>query len=79
MRPTLPRHLPLAALVWLTPGVALAHPGHLGELASHDHWVAGAAIGLAILTGLWGALKGRKTGDNETDSDTEEAPEEQAA
>ena len=27
---------------------AAAHPGHLAELAGHNHWVAGAAIGAAI-------------------------------
>lgn len=43
---------------------ALAHPGHLGTLAGHDHWIAGAAIGAAIAAGLIGALKGRrKRGD----------------
>ncbi len=56
------RHLPaltpaaLIALAW--PGAAAAHAGHLTDLAGHDHWVAGAAIGVAIALGLWGALKG---------------------
>jgi hydrogenase/urease accessory protein HupE len=39
---------------------ALAHVGHLGDLAGHDHWVAGAAIGAAIAIGVYGALKGRR-------------------
>lgn len=51
-------------------GMAQAHPGHLAGVAGHDHWVAGAAIGLAILAGLYGALKGRK---EKADADTAEA------
>lgn len=57
---------------------AAAHPGHMADLAGHDHWVAGAAIGLAILTGIYGALKGKKDTDRaeETaeDEDQVEAP-----
>lgn len=52
-----------------------AHPGHLADLAGHDHWVAGAAIGLIILTGLYGALKGGKDEDPSEDA----TPEEEAA
>lgn len=55
---------------------AVAHPGHWGELAGHDHWVAGAAIGLAGLAAIWGALKG-KTADD--DVVPEEELEEEAA
>lgn len=40
-----------------------AHPGHLADVAGHDHWVAGAAIGLAIALGLYGVLKGKKAQD----------------
>ncbi len=54
---------------------AAAHPGHLADVAGHDHWVAGAAIGIAILVGLWGALKG----DKEPDEEIEEEMEEEAA
>ncbi|MCA8884826.1 MAG: hypothetical protein KDA50_13920 [Rhodobacteraceae bacterium] len=45
------------------PGLALAHPGHLTDLAGHDHWVAGAAIGVAVVLGAWTALKGRRKSD----------------
>lgn len=55
---------------------ALAHPGHLETLAGHDHWVAGAAIGLAIALGLWGALKGKK--DSETEAQADDTEEEEA-
>ncbi len=54
---------------------AAAHPGHLIELAGHDHWVAGVAIGLGLLGGLWGVLKG----DDEDAEEAEEELEEEAA
>ena len=56
---------------------ASAHPGHWGELAGHDHWVAGAAIGLAGLAAIWGALKGKKAQDKEPE--VAEELEEEAA
>lgn len=56
---------------------ASAHPGHWADLAGHDHWVAGAAIGLAGLAAIWGALKGKKT--DEDAAETEEELEEEAA
>ncbi|MCK0121131.1 hypothetical protein MWU61_11325 [Loktanella sp. F6476L] len=52
-----------------------AHPGHLADLAGHDHWIAGAAIGLAILTGIYGALKGKKETDAEVEPELEEEGE----
>ncbi len=55
--------------------VAAAHPGHWGELAGHDHWVAGAAIGLAGLAAIWGALKGKKPKQEaEPEEEAEEEP-----
>ncbi|EYD73000.1 DUF6732 family protein [Limimaricola hongkongensis] len=63
--------LPTTALL-AAPGAAFAHPGHVADLAGHDHWVAGAAIGLAIALGLWGALKG---GRKEETAETSEASE----
>jgi len=56
---------------------AVAHPGHWGELAGHDHWIAGAAIGLAGLAAIWGALKGKKA--KEEAEEIEEDMEEEAA
>lgn len=64
--PVLPR-LALVAVVLLA-APAQAHTGHLGELAGHDHWVAGAALGAAVLIGLWGALKGKRKPE-QTDPD----------
>lgn len=48
---------------------AVAHPGHLIEVAGHNHGAAGAAIGLIILAGLYGALKGKKAEEPEEDDD----------
>lgn len=62
----------LTLLFIATGQVAVAHPGHWGELASHDHWVAGAAIGLAVLAGLLGALKGSKEDAVEDEPELEE-------
>jgi len=59
----------------LTASSASAHAGHIADVAGHDHWVAGVAVGVAILVGLWGALKGEKTAksDEADTSDTEES------
>lgn len=67
----------LAVILGMSGSSAAAHPGHLADLAGHDHWVAGAAIGLAILTGLYGALKGKTPPAEEVDAepvDEEEVP-----
>ena len=57
-------------------GPAFAHVGHLGEAAGHDHWVAGAAIGIAIGIGLWGALKDRaKEAASDEEGETDEEAE----
>lgn len=66
----------------LTPVCAQAHVGHLSGLAGHDHWVAGAAIGAAIAIGLWAAAKGKQTGPDASDKDSDtsdDAGEEQEA
>jgi len=54
---------------------AHAHVGHLGEVASHDHWVAGAAIGVAAAVTLWGLLKGKKDAEPEDEAVEEEEAE----
>lgn len=69
--------LMLALTLIFAGSAAAAHPGHWGELAGHDHWVAGAAIGLAGLAALWGALKGKKKETEEVEP--EEELEEEAA
>lgn len=57
---------------------ASAHVGHLGEIAGHDHWVAGAALGAALAVSIWGALKGKKDAE-EAEQDTSDEGEEEAA
>lgn len=59
-------------ILLLSAGAAQAHLGHLGEVASHDHWVAGAAIAGAIALAAWGLLKGEKQ-EKEPDPEEEEA------
>jgi membrane protein implicated in regulation of membrane protease activity len=54
---------------------AMAHVGHLGELAGHDHWVAGAALGVAAAITLWAGLKGRKSKSDESSNDTDDEAE----
>ncbi|MFQ5624294.1 MAG: DUF6732 family protein [Paracoccaceae bacterium] len=63
----------LTGMLVLGAGPVLAHPGHLGTLAGHDHWVAGAAIAAAVLIGLWAALKGGGGAAGEDEADSEEA------
>ncbi len=67
----------LTTILALATGPAVAHPGHLGELAGHSHWIA---LGLGALAGsiaLWAGLKGCKS-DDTTDADSEEQQEEEA-
>lgn len=49
----------LPALLAVLGQPALAHPGHLIEVAGHGHWIGAAAIGLAIALGVREALKSR--------------------
>ena len=46
-------------LACFVPAHALAHVGHVGGLAGHDHWVAVAAIAAALVAAAVVALKGR--------------------
>ncbi len=65
------------SVICFGPTMVQAHVGHLGELVGHDHWVAGAAIGVAAAISIWGAIKGKpKTEDDTTD---EVEPEEESA
>ena len=50
---------PLAA-AGVVAGPAIAHVGHLGEVAGHSHWVAGAAIGLAGAIAIWAGSRARR-------------------
>jgi hypothetical protein len=63
----------------ILPGPALAHLGHVGAVAGHDHWVAGAAIGAAVALAVWGWMKGRKEADEaEAEAEAAETEEQEA-
>lgn len=66
----------LATLFALMPGLALAHPGHLAEVAGHDHVLAGVAIAVAVGVAVWGALKGGKDEEAQAEPDDATADEE---
>ena len=69
----------LTLTLMMTGSAAFAHPGHWGELAGHDHWVAGAALGIAGLLAIWGAVKGKKSEEAEEEAELEEEAEGEAA
>lgn len=70
-----------ALLAGLAPLPALAHPGHLAEVAGHGHWLGAAALGAAIAIGLWASRKPKKADSAEARDDAEaeeaEAPDEE--
>lgn len=67
----------ISVLALALPGMASAHPGHIVEVAGHNHWIALGAIGAAGLAALWSKLKDRETPETETD-EVEELEEETA-
>ena len=73
MRRTVTNALAIAVVPLLTPGTALAHAGHVAEVAGHAHWVAlGAALAAgAIAAALAASGKKAKTDDAEPDVETE--------
>ena len=54
---------------------ALAHIGHLGEVAGHGHWIALGGIAIAGATALLGARKKDKDDQIEDDSEEDNAEE----
>ena len=56
----------------LIAGPAVAHTGHLIEVAGHDHVLIGAALAAAAAAALWGALKGDEDAEEAEEADTEE-------
>lgn len=61
-------------------GPAIAHPGHIGEVAGHGHVGGMFLIGLAAAIGLWAALRGAKKArseheENEAETDDEAVQE----
>jgi len=69
----------LTVLITLWAGIASAHPGHLIEQAGHNHWLAGAAIGAAVLIGLREAAKRRRQAADQDEPEEEISGEEEAA
>lgn len=57
----------IACVLVLWANSALAHVGHLAEVAGHGHWLGAAALGAAIALGAWSALKGKKDEDSDAD------------
>lgn len=64
------------AILSLTALPAMAHVGHLGEVAGHGHWGAIILLGGAAAVGLWGALKGKKDADKAAAEDAETGEDE---
>ncbi len=57
-------------------GSAAAHTGHIADAAGHDHWIAGAALGLALGLSAWAAIKSWKDADKQTaEEEAEETKE----
>ena len=68
----------LCALTTLTASPALAHIGHLGEVAGHGHWIALGGIAIAAGIALLGARKKSDEVQAEEDA-TEDDIEEEGA
>lgn len=68
------RHL-VTVLFTLIAAPALAHVGHVGELAGHDHVIAGIALGAAVGIAIWGAIKGKKEDQADSDAEAESEPD----
>ena len=60
-------------------GPAVAHPGHLVDLAGHNHWLAAAAIAAAAAAALWQATKGKRDEADAEDAEAEIDAEPQEA
>lgn len=69
--------------VGLMPASALAHVGHIGDLAGHSHWVGVAALaGAVAVAALASKLKKRSEAAEESadaGADGSETPVEEAA
>lgn len=64
------------SLTVVLPMPALAHLGHVGELAGHSHWIGVGAIALAGVIGAL-AAKGKK-GAEPSEPEAEDEPNEEA-
>ncbi|MGH1373008.1 DUF6732 family protein [Planktotalea sp.] len=61
------KNLITASFFLLWTDAALAHVGHLAEVAGHGHWLGAAALGAAIALGAWAAHNGKKNEASEAD------------
>ena len=53
-------------------GQALAHAGHLGELAGHAHWLGlGAAVAAGAIAAVLGKLKASENEEEASDPEAE--------
>ena len=67
--------LTLSFILTVLVGPALAHIGHLGEVAGHGHWIALGGIAIAAGIALLGGRKksdAAKADDQEDDIDQDE-------
>lgn len=64
------------AILGLTTLPAMAHVGHIGEVAGHGHWGAIILLGGAAAVGLWAAIKGKKDAEKAEAEDAETADDE---
>lgn len=70
--------LTLVLALMTAAGPALAHIGHIGEVAGHGHWIALGGIAIAGAIALLGGRK-KKTEDAQTDEDPQTEEEEAPA
>ena len=64
------------ATPFLVPTLAMAHPGHLAEVAGHSHWLAAGALAAAAALALLLA-KGRKAKQEEAEPEAEETTDDE--
>ena len=58
-------------------GPVFAHPGHIIDLAGHNHWLAAAAIAAAAAAALWQAKnRGEEAEDDGTEGEPDAEPQE---
>ena len=50
---------------------ALAHGGHMGELAGHSHWLGWAAAAAAGAVAAWTIKRGKKAKDSDAENSDE--------
>ena len=71
------RIIPITTACLLAAAPASAHVGHWGALAGHDHWIAGAVLGGALIAGILAGLRADRKGKKEPEPEAD-APEEGA-